>query len=64
MDTKPRRIYTEVQVYPSTALLEILLLVAGEKRTGSLTINFAGGKPDGTSEWKQRLVLPVQPDTA
>ncbi len=55
VELEPRRLYTEIQVYPSSLLLDLILLITGEKRTGSLTINFAGGKPDGTAEWKQRL---------
>lgn len=50
-----RRIYTEVSIHPASDLLDLLLIICAEKRTGSLTINFAGGKPDGTTEWKRRM---------
>jgi len=49
----PRRIYVQTEIYPASSILDVLLLIAAEKRTGSLVINFAGGKPDGTVEWKQ-----------
>jgi hypothetical protein len=51
----PRRLYTETQVYPSSDLLDLLLSIMSEKRTGQLTINFAGGRPEGTVEWRQRF---------
>jgi hypothetical protein len=51
-DLSPRRLYVEITSYPVSDLLDLILLVAGERRTGSLKINFAGGKPDGTVEWK------------
>ncbi len=55
----PRRLYTEIEVYPHRFLLDLLLLILSEKRTGSLTINFAGGKPDGTAEWKRHVKPPL-----
>jgi len=54
----PRRVYTEVEIYSHHSLLDLLLLILSEKRTGSLTINFAGGKPDGTAEWKRHMRQP------
>jgi hypothetical protein len=54
----PRRVYTETEVYPHRCLLDLLIVILEEKRTGSLTINFAGGKPDGTAEWKRHMKQP------
>lgn len=57
-----RRSYTETESFPATSLLDLLLLILNEKRTGSLTINFAGGKPDGTTEFRRRILPEDFPD--
>jgi hypothetical protein len=56
-DNPTRVLVTETRVYPHTSVFDLLLLIMSERRTGNLTINFAGGKPDGTMEWKQPLKL-------
>jgi len=50
-----RRLYISIETYPAAALEELLEIVSTEKRTGSLTVNFAGGKMSGTIEFKQAI---------
>lgn len=61
--TPPRRLYTETEIVPASALFDLLLIILNERRTGSLTINFAGGKPDGTAEFKRRILPEELPLT-
>lgn len=53
-----RRVYTEsiltCHQYDASHLIELMLLISGNKLTGSLTINYAQGTVAGTVEWKER----------
>ncbi len=53
----PRRLYVErtleCRSYNASQLVELMMLIASGKQTGSLTINFSQGAIAGTVLWKQ-----------
>jgi hypothetical protein len=54
VQTPTYRIFTQ----DSSALETLLTVIRGTKMTGSLTINFSQGSPNGTMEWKERIKTP------